>query len=73
MGVEPLESIRLVGNGVDAEKFFALPKSEAPLGFGLPDDAKVFVTVGGLVERKGFHRVRPLLPGLRTRHPTCVT
>jgi glycosyltransferase involved in cell wall biosynthesis len=35
----------------------------------LPSDAKVLISVGGLVERKGFHRVIASLPALRVRHP----
>ena len=35
----------------------------------LPSDAPVLVSVGALVERKGFHRVMECLPILRSRHP----
>jgi len=35
----------------------------------LPQDAKVLVSVGGLVERKGFHRVIELLPDLVALFP----
>jgi glycosyltransferase involved in cell wall biosynthesis len=70
MGIGPPEKIRVVGNGVDADKFFPLPQAESRRALGLPDDAKVLITVGGLVERKGFHRVIALLPELREKHPT---
>jgi len=61
--------IRVVGNGVDSGKFTAMPKSEARLAMGLPQDAPILITVGGLVERKGFHRVIECLPSLRQRFP----
>jgi glycosyltransferase involved in cell wall biosynthesis len=35
----------------------------------LPEEAKVLITVGGLVERKGFHRVIACLPVLLKKHP----
>lgn len=68
-GVGP-DHVKVVGNGVDLEKFQPVPKDIARREFGLPDDACVLVTVGGLVERKGFHRVIELLPSLIKRFPT---
>jgi teichuronic acid biosynthesis glycosyltransferase TuaC len=60
---------QVVGNGVDADRFSPVPREEARQRFGLPDSAKVLVTVGGLVERKGFHRVIACLPALLEQHP----
>ncbi len=37
--------------------------------FKLPAEAKVLITVGGLTERKGFHRVIELLPALLQQFP----
>lgn len=68
MGVPP-DKVRVVGNGVDLKKFSPLPRAEARRRLGLQSDAPVLVTVGGLVERKGFHRVIELLPSLRHQHP----
>lgn len=68
LGVEA-DKIRVVGNGVDAEKFTAFPKAEARARLGLPAGARVLITVGGLVERKGFHRVIECLPVLRHEFP----
>lgn len=70
MGLMPPEKICVVGNGVDAQKFFPLSKEESRRVLGLPDDAKVLITVGGLVERKGFHRVIALVPELREKYPS---
>jgi glycosyltransferase involved in cell wall biosynthesis len=60
---------QVVGNGVDAERFRPVSKSEARQRFALPKEAKVLITVGGLVERKGFHRVIACLPSLLEKHP----
>lgn len=66
------DKVRVVGNGVDLKKFHPLPRAEARQALGLPADAPVLVTVGGLVERKGFHRVIELLPTLRRQHPRLL-
>lgn len=65
----PTEKIEVIGNGVDIEKFCPLPKQEARDRLGLPADAPVLVSVGALVERKGFHRVLHCLPALRREFP----
>jgi glycosyltransferase involved in cell wall biosynthesis len=59
----------MIGNGVDLAKFTALPRADARALLGLPADAKVMVSVGTLVERKGFHRVIECMPYLLKRHP----
>jgi glycosyltransferase involved in cell wall biosynthesis len=68
LGVAP-DHVRVVGNGVDIERFRAIDKVQARAALGLPTDAPVLVSVGGLCERKGFHRVIEQLPGLRALHP----
>jgi teichuronic acid biosynthesis glycosyltransferase TuaC len=59
----------VVGNGVDTGKFQRLDRRVARQDLGLPLDAPVLVSVGALVERKGFHRVIECLPALRRRFP----
>jgi glycosyltransferase involved in cell wall biosynthesis len=61
--------ITVIGNGVDLEKFRPIARAEARVALGLPAQARILVSVGGLVERKGFHRVIGCLPTLRVRHP----
>jgi glycosyltransferase involved in cell wall biosynthesis len=61
------ERTRVVGNGVDLRHFRPIERSEARRRLGLPPNARVLISVGGLVERKGFHRVIELLPELRQR------
>lgn len=62
-------NIQVVGNGVDSAKFAPLDRRAARAELNLPEDARVLITVGGLVERKGFHRVIELLPALRREFP----
>jgi len=61
--------IGVVGNGVDTSKFHPVDRAEARRRLGLPEGAKVLISVGGLVERKGFHRVVEVLPRLLKSHP----
>lgn len=68
LGVRPRQEL-VVGNGVDTACFFPESRVEARLRLGLPEAARVLVTVGGLCERKGFHRVLEILPGLLAQHP----
>lgn len=68
LGVTP-QRARVVGNGVDISRFHPLDKAAQRLALGLPAQAPVLVTVGGLVERKGFHRVMACLPALRQQWP----
>jgi len=65
----PDTKIGVVGNGVDTDKFHRVPQRDARRALGIPDDAVVLVSVGALVERKGFHRVIECLPELRQRFP----
>ena len=67
-GSDP-ERVQVVPNGVDTHKFHPVDKDQARRQLGLPPDAPVLVSVGTLVERKGFHRVIELLPRLRRAHP----
>ena len=64
LGAAP-EKVRVVGNGVDLARFRPSPQVLARAALGLPASAKVLVSVGGLCERKGFHRVIDCLPGLQ--------
>jgi len=64
--------ITVVGNGVDTTKFRAVDKVQARRGLGLADDAEILISVGGLVDRKGFHRIIELLPNLLEKHPKLV-
>jgi teichuronic acid biosynthesis glycosyltransferase TuaC len=71
-GLGAQKAIRRVGNGVDLDRFFPEPQAAARQRVGIPPEAKVLVTVGGLCERKGFHRVIEALPGLLRRYPGLI-
>lgn len=71
LGIAP-DQVRVVGNGVDLDKFSPIERFEARRRLEFPPDVPVLVTVGALVERKGFHRVIDLLPALRERHPGLI-
>lgn len=66
------DKVQVIGNGVDLARFSPLPRAEARAALGLAADAPVLVSVGGLCERKGFHRVIERLPALRERFPGLV-
>lgn len=66
------EKIQVVGNGVDTGKFYPEARAAARARFGIDPQAKVIITVGGLVERKGFHRVIECLPQLLREFPNLV-
>lgn len=67
-GADPAR-ITVIGNGIDLAKFSPIPRAEARSALNLPAQAKVLVSVGTLVERKGFHRVIDCLPALMARQP----
>jgi glycosyltransferase involved in cell wall biosynthesis len=68
LGADPDRTF-VIANGVDLTKFVRVPQAEARESIGLPADAKVIVSVGTLLEGKGFHRVIECLPRLLERHP----
>jgi Glycosyltransferase len=68
LGAAP-DKTEVVGNGVDTTVFHPVDRAAARARLGLADDAQVLISVGGLVERKGMHRVIDCLPPLMARHP----
>ncbi|MDP1643971.1 MAG: glycosyltransferase [Thiobacillus sp.] len=64
-----MDKTEVVGNGVDMECFHPVDRIAARSRYGLPENARVLVSVGALVERKGMHRVIDCLPALIKRHP----
>lgn len=68
LGADP-HKIQVVPNGVDVERFHPVNAQVARRRLGLAEDARLLITVGGLVERKGQHRVIECLPRLLQRIP----
>ena len=62
------EKTEVVGNGVDMTRFHLVDRTAARSRVGLPENARVLISVGALVERKGMHRVIDCLPELINRH-----
>ena len=56
------DKIEVIGNAVDTEKFFPIDKNVAREQLGIDITKKVIISVGGLVDRKGFHRVIEVMP-----------
>lgn len=59
------DKIRIIPNGVDTARFRPFDRIAARQKIGLPANATVLLSVGGLVERKGYHRVIEILPRLK--------
>jgi len=68
LGVDA-DRTEVVGNGVDTGVFQPVDRAAARARFGLPEQAQVLISVGGLVERKGMHRVIDCLPVLMAHYP----
>jgi len=68
LGVDE-HKIQVVGNGVDLEKFQPVERRLARSNLGLENEGPILISVGGLVERKGFHRVIEILPELLRVYP----
>ncbi|WP_294254701.1 glycosyltransferase [Propionivibrio sp.] len=68
----PPDKIEVVGNGVDAIRFSVRDRTACRTALCLSRESKVLVSVGGLVPRKGFHRVIELLPKLRQQFPDLI-
>ena len=66
----PAEKIRVIGNGVDPERFHPQDRTEARRALGLPKYGPLLVSVGTLSRRKGFHLVMEAMAKLKKRWPT---
>lgn len=66
------DKIEVIGNGVDTKKFYPIDKLKAREAFGLTEQAKVLISVGALVDRKGYHRVIEVMPALLEEIPDLV-
>lgn len=60
----PLIKTSVIGNGVDTTRFSPGPRDVARASLGLPEEGRILLSVGHLVERKGFHVVLPAFAAL---------
>ena len=68
LGTDP-DKARVIGNGVDLQRFQPQDREQQRQRLGLPADARVLISVGGLVPRKGYHRVIEVMPALLEKYP----
>jgi glycosyltransferase involved in cell wall biosynthesis len=66
LGVAPERAV-VVPNGVDTTRYHPVNRELARQRLGIAPGARVLVTVGGLVRRKGYHRVIARLAEWRRR------
>lgn len=59
------KKITVIPNGVDTEKFRRMPQHEARALVGLPVEARIVLSVGSLIPRKGVHLVIKALKKVR--------
>lgn len=65
----PEEKIRFIGNGVEAGLFGVRDRKEARHWLGLPEDARILVSVASLRESKGHQHVITALARIAPLHP----
>jgi len=65
----PEEKIQFIGNGVETDLFSARDRKEARRWLGLPEDARILVSVASLRESKGHQHVIAALARIVPRHP----
>jgi glycosyltransferase involved in cell wall biosynthesis len=70
-GASP-QKIEVVGNGVDPDRFIPQDRISCRNALDIPTAAHVLVSVGGLVPRKGFHRIIEVLPQIREHYPELI-
>jgi teichuronic acid biosynthesis glycosyltransferase TuaC len=71
LGVQRQKTV-VIENGIDALTFYPIRRDEARSKLNLPQDIQIIVSIGHLIERKGFHllieAVRRLI---KTRRPSA--
>ena len=64
LGALPTKSVT-ISNGVDLAKFFPTPKAEARQRLNLPPHRRIMLSVGRIVENKGYHLIVEALHQMR--------
>jgi teichuronic acid biosynthesis glycosyltransferase TuaC len=68
MGVPP-SKVRVIGNGIDPSLFKPVDSKEARNQLNMPDSARVVVSVGSLIPRKGFQYLIPAFAVVAQKFP----
>ncbi len=71
LGIPP-EKIRVIPNGVDTMRFRPMDRAAARRALGLPLGRTILLSVGGVLQGKGQHRIVALLPRLLRRRPDLL-
>jgi len=64
--------VATIPNGVDVDQFLSKPTEECRKLLGLPTDRQILLTVGDLLELKGFHVIIEALPEILKTHPNAM-
>jgi teichuronic acid biosynthesis glycosyltransferase TuaC len=70
-GADPRHT-HVLANGVDSQKFHRLDLSECRLQLNLPSDKKILLSVGEMIELKGFHLLVEAMPAILRVHPDAM-
>lgn len=65
----PAARVRVILNGVNCERFQYQDQASCRQRLGLPQEGKILLSVGSLIERKGHHELIRILPELMRSHP----
>lgn len=65
LGARP-DRVRVIGNGIDPNRFTPIDQAEARSHLGLPRTGKIIVSVGALIPLKGFQFLIPAFAQLTT-------
>ena len=68
LGADP-DRVRVIGNGVDTERFYPMDRAAARRALGVSADAPLVVSVGHLARVKGFELVLRAIPAVAAAHP----
>lgn len=68
----PPEKIRVIPNGVDANRFFPSAQAAARRALELPLAPPILLSIGALIEHKGHHRVIRGLPAVLRHYPDLL-
>ncbi len=72
LGAEP-GKITVIPNGVDTDRFRPLDQAACRQQLGLPADRPIVISVGYLLERKGYHLLVDAVAHLRETYPDLLT